>query len=126
MAYYSDAQLERIRDIVEAEIRSGVHLLSASYLARRHRLDAVQVQRVLSDLETVGDLEVHYRLQCSGEGQMYDVDREVKDKSEIPTQAIVCTKCGERKVAPVSLLALAHLVRLVGRQSHTGIADGDQ
>jgi hypothetical protein len=95
MAYYSDAQLELIRDIVEAEIRSGVHVLSASYLVRRHRLDPVRVQRVLSDLETVGDLDVHYRLQCSGEGQRYDVDREFKDKSEIPTQAIVCTKCGD-------------------------------
>ncbi len=95
MAYYSEAQLERIRDLIEAEIRGGIRLLSASYLVRRHGLDAARVQRVLSDLATVGDLQVHFRLLCSGELQNYDVDREFDDRRQIPTGPITCTKCGD-------------------------------
>jgi hypothetical protein len=95
MAYYPDPHLERIRDAVEAEVRSGVRVLSASYLVRRYKFEPSLVQRVLSDLVAVDDLQIHYRLLCSGEHQRYDVDREFIDRSEIPKHAIVCTKCGD-------------------------------
>lgn len=95
MAYYADPQLESVRDAVEEEIRGGAHVLSASYLVRGHKLDPIRVQRVLSDLVTVGDLQVHYRVLCSGEHENYDVDREYNDRNEIPKGSVTCSKCGD-------------------------------
>ena len=96
MRYYdADAGLERIRDIITGEIRSGINLLTASYLVRKHNLPPNSVQKVLTDLVSVGDLEIRYWVLCSGEHQNFDLDREFSNKRDIPTHPIPCSKCGD-------------------------------
>jgi hypothetical protein len=95
MAYYSDEALERIRQIVEDEIRRGTRVLSASYLIHAHELEVQQVQRVLTDMANVHYLETHFRVLCSGENERYDVDREFTTLAEIPSGQVTCSKCGD-------------------------------
>ncbi len=95
MPYYRDAELERIRETISEEVRSGVNMLTASYLVRRHRLPPNRVQTVLADLVSVGDLEIRYQLLCSGEHQNFDVDREFRNEHDIPTGTITCSRCGD-------------------------------
>jgi hypothetical protein len=97
MPYYDHAEdLERIRGIISEEIRSGVNSLTASYLVRKYNLPPNETQKVLVDLVTVGDLETHYWVLCSGEHQNFDLDREFNSQNEIPTYSITCSKCGDR------------------------------
>jgi hypothetical protein len=96
MPYYeTNAELERIRSIISEEVRSGVISLTASYLTRKHNLHLTAVQKVLADLVSVGDLEPHYFVLCSGEHQNFDIDREFRNEREIPNYSLTCSKCGD-------------------------------
>ena len=95
MPYYGDAGSERIREIISEEVRSGVNMLTASYLVRRHGLPSNKVQTVLADLASVGDLDIRYQLLCAGENQNFDIDREFRNERDIPAGTLTCSKCGD-------------------------------
>lgn len=95
MPYYHDPELEQIRGMISDEVRSGTMLLTASYLSHKYNLPPHKVQKVLADLVSVGDLETHYQLLCSGEHQRFDIDREFLNERDIPTREITCSKCGD-------------------------------
>lgn len=98
MNYYGDPRLDRLKALIDAELREGVHSLRASYLSRKYEIQPGLVQQVLSDLVAAGDLKVSYQVLCSGENQRYDVDREFSERSEIPNYEITCRVCGDRYI----------------------------
>jgi hypothetical protein len=95
MRYYGDPQFDRIKEVIDAEVREGVRSLRASYLSRKHALPPAIIQQVLSDLASAGDLKINFQILCSGEHQNYDVDREFTNRDDIPNYEIRCTKCGD-------------------------------
>jgi hypothetical protein len=95
MQYYSEPQLEAIRVLVERDIIAGIRVITASYVTRQHKVHFPDVQKVLLDLAMIGDLEIHYRVLCSGENQNYDVDLDVTDIEVIPAGRTTCTVCGD-------------------------------
>ncbi len=95
MTYYADPKREEIRRAIEEDVAGGIRLISASFLAERHKFTAKLIQEVLSDLVAAGDLTRHYRVLCSGENQRFDVDREFDTLAEVPKGMITCTKCGD-------------------------------
>lgn len=98
MHYYGNPKFDRIKDVIDAEVREGVHSLRASYLSQKYHLAPSTVQKVLSDLAATGDLRAVYQLLCSGQHQNFDVDREFRSQEEIPAHETTCTKCGDRYV----------------------------
>jgi hypothetical protein len=94
--YYGNPKLDHIKEVIDAEVREGVHSLRASYLSQKYHVEPSRTQRVLSDLAAAGDLKTNYQLLCSGEHQNFDADREFSRREDIPTYEITCTKCGDR------------------------------
>lgn len=86
---------DRVRGLVQEEVRHGTHDLRASYLSEKYNLKSPIVQRVLSDLAAEGALETHYVVLCSGPNQNMDPDLEFRDKREIPHYPITCGTCGD-------------------------------
>jgi hypothetical protein len=96
MPYYdADSEFEKIRGIISDDIRAGLHSLTASLLVRRHNLRPSAVQKVLADLASVGDLETHFIVLCSGEHHNLDADREYRAERDIPSYSVTCSKCGD-------------------------------
>jgi len=96
--YYGEPKLDRLKALIDAEVRQGIHSLRASYLSRKYEIEPALAQQVLSDLVAAGDLTTHYQVLCSGEKQQYDVDREFTKWDEIPNYELVCRRCGDRYV----------------------------
>jgi len=96
--YYGEPKLDRLKALIDAEVRQGIHSLRASYLSRKYKIEPALAQQVLSDLVAAGDLATHYQVLCSGEKQQYDVDREFTKRDEIPNYELVCRRCGDRYV----------------------------
>lgn len=95
MRYYGNRALDRVKDIIDAEVSEGVRSLRASNLARTYSLEPRIVQQVLSDLSATHDLKAIYLLLCSGEHQNFDPDREFERVEDIPSHTIRCSKCGD-------------------------------
>jgi hypothetical protein len=96
--YYGLSNFDRMKALIDAEVRGGVHSLKASYFWRKYRVDPSIAQQVLSDLVATGDLSMHYQVLCSGEHQRFDIDREFESKDDIPRYELQCSQCGDRYV----------------------------
>jgi len=96
--YYGQPKFDRVKTLIDAEVRRGVRSLKASYLSRTYKVDPAIAQQVLSDLVATGDLSMHYQVLCSGEHERFDIDREFEHKEEIPRYELQCTRCGDRYV----------------------------
>jgi hypothetical protein len=82
---------ERIAD----EIRSGNHILSASYLSRKCRCSFREAQLALVAMTWSDELETHYQVVCSGPSKRRDVDLEFDDMSQLPIGTRRCNVCDE-------------------------------
>jgi hypothetical protein len=96
--YYGNPKLDRLKSLIDAEVRNGVHSLRASYLSNKYEVEPALAQKVLSDLVATGDLSTHYQLLCSGVHQRYEVDKEYIRWDEIPRHELTCGHCGDRYI----------------------------
>lgn len=96
MNYYGHPKFDRMKALIDAEVRGGANSLRASYFSRKYDVDPALVQQVLSDLVATGDLSTHYQVLCSGEHQRFDIDGEFVRKEDIPHYEVQCSRCGDR------------------------------